>query len=493
AEAKALEEAGDFLGAYAKTQALGPRLRSQHREELTPYEDSLQASAITQASARADELAEQGDFDGAIAELAQTTRVLRGAHRSQALRLARDLRKRKFRSQQQGGQPTAKPSAKPSPSPRPTRRPDPVRPPEPKPTAHAAATPTPRRRYRPWEPRYAGSDEELLHGMPANATIKRTEHFVVISTADEEFTRTSANMLETVRRGFYRFFERKDFQLRQPEGLLIAYVFGSREDYERYVKSKGIGISPQAAGFYYTATNALYFPDTRNGPNARRARAWVEEAELKLEELKERRKKSKDSREKKWLSKNILNYMRHIKKLKKENEKWLEGANDSLTIHEATHQLCYNSGLLTPSDINPEWVVEGLAVLFEEEGIWQGRHSEPNPMRVATLKRAAKQSQRMTVRDLVGTNQSLISRGDAGLAYASAWALIHLFVRGKFKKYKKPFLVYLEGIQKRSSEAGWEVQGGAAAAERLAHFEEAFGKVDELEEEYAEYLEKLVE
>jgi hypothetical protein len=92
---------------------------------------------------------------------------------------------------------------------------------------------------------------------------------------------------------------------------------------------------------------------------------------------------------------------------------------------------------------------------------------------------------------LVTSNQSLISRGDAGLAYASAWALIHMFVRGKFKKFKHPFLEYLKGVQQRARAAGWNVSGKEAAEVRLKQFTDAFGAIGPLEKDYRAYIDKL--
>ncbi|RMG18262.1 MAG: DUF1570 domain-containing protein [Planctomycetota bacterium] len=336
----------------------------------------------------------------------------------------------------------------------------------------------------------------LLEHCP-RARIEETRHYVLVSTATRAFTRDTGKLLEEVRRGFYRFFRRKGFDLVEHPKKLVAYAFGSREEYEAYNREAGLGVTSRAAGFYHTATNALYLSDARNSPEVRRVKKSIAEFERALAELKKKRRQAEREGNGQYaaaLGRHLRKERQRLRKFKKENAEFLEDANEELVIHEATHQLSYNSGLLIPSELNPEWLVEGLAMLFEDPGVWKGRYVKgANERRKRDLARALAKGRRMTVRDLVGSNRQLIARSDPGLAYGSAWALIHLFVRGKFRKYKKPFLAYLESLQRRARSAGWSVRGEEAAQERLEAFESFFGPVRGLEREYSRYLDSLVE
>ena len=143
---------------------------------------------------------------------------------------------------------------------------------------------------------------------------------------------------------------------------------------------------------------------------------------MNLAKLRKEKDKAKGQNKTRY-SDFIREQAKKLRKYKRKNKKFLESSNDELTIHEAVHQLCYNAGILTPSPLNPEWIVEGLAMLFEEEAVWKGRAGSGVPSHIRTLKRRAKENKRMTVRELVASNQSLISRPDSSLAYSSAWAL----------------------------------------------------------------------
>src|SRR5204863_7870023 len=46
-----------------------------------------------------------------------------------------------------------------------------------------------------------------------------------------------------------------------------------------------------------------------------------------------------------------------------------EGSLKDTMIHEATHQVAFNTGLHSRVGENPKWVVEGLATVFEAPGI----------------------------------------------------------------------------------------------------------------------------
>ena len=96
-------------------------------------------------------------------------------------------------------------------------------------------------------------------------------------------------VIESVRRGFYRFFQRKGFELRVHQGPLVAYVFGDRKQYNAYLSKQRLSVSGLAAGFYHTHTNALYFADVRNTPNARRVKESIKRFENDIKAMRKKR------------------------------------------------------------------------------------------------------------------------------------------------------------------------------------------------------------
>lgn len=332
-----------------------------------------------------------------------------------------------------------------------------------------------------------GEKAALLAELGGSARYVETEHFAVASTADEEFTAERASLLESVRRGFYRFFCKKGFQLTRHPRRLEAVIFGDEQSYKNFARGKFPGAS-NAAGFYASNTNRLYLYDFRNSPQRAQIQAQLTQLEGKIEEAKRTRQKAERAGQRdyaKQLSGWILDTKRAIRKFRKDNREFLDDANDETTIHEATHQLCFNSDLLVPSPTNPQWLVEGLAMLFEDPGVWKGRYTKgANDYRIDVLARYVEAKRRLGLRDLVGSGTSLIARSDPDLAYATSWALTHLLVRGKFKKYKDKFFEYLKAVRTENR--------GGSPKQSLALFERAFGGLDDLDRELAGYVDDLI-
>ncbi len=62
-------------------------------------------------------------------------------------------------------------------------------------------------------------------------------------------------------------------------------------------------------------------------------------------------------------------------------------------VHEAVHQLAFNTGVHERLADNPQWIVEGLATMFEERAVFDSRSasrslvSRVNTQQMATLQR----------------------------------------------------------------------------------------------------------
>ena len=84
--------------------------------------------------------------------------------------------------------------------------------------------------------------------------------------ADKAFGRDASRLLETVRRGFYKFFQKKGFEPTEGEGRLVAYVFGAREGYVAFVKKLAqlLGRKPALTAFNAGELEALQTFHTRH-------------------------------------------------------------------------------------------------------------------------------------------------------------------------------------------------------------------------------------
>jgi hypothetical protein len=131
---------------------------------------------------------------------------------------------------------------------------------------------------------------------------------------------------------------------------------------------------------------------------------------------------------------------------------YAERINRTVVQHEVTHQVFFNAGVHVPGAINPKWLVEGLACLFEtppDQGSSASGFTAINQLRLADFRAAVAGDRPNTVK-LTGRDfadaihagrfthpQKLVSdpavfdqRGDRGAAnYALAWALVQYLQR----------------------------------------------------------------
>ncbi|MDF1664716.1 MAG: DUF1570 domain-containing protein [Planctomycetota bacterium] len=341
------------------------------------------------------------------------------------------------------------------------------------------------------------TDEEkakVLKHLPSGSLYKESKSYAVASSASKEFTRKYSVLFEQVRKGFYKYFEERGFELERPNYKLEAVIFKDEASFNQFARKFGLGGA--AAGFYATSTNQLYLYDSTSSQGAANSQRNLDSFKAHLDKIKKQKKaaeKAKNSAAVRQLGEFYRKELKRYKKFKKEVANFYDDANRSTTIHEAVHQLCYNSELLHVSDLNPEWLTEGLAMLFEDAAVWKGRHvAKGNKLRIENLQRALKKGRTLNLKVMVSSRTQLIARGDPGFAYASSWALIHFFIVGKWRKYKEPFFEYLKAVRKmtRSMNGRKRRSRQESEAAQLKLFIEKFGPINKVEAEFRAYVKK---
>ncbi len=153
-------------------------------------------------------------------------------------------------------------------------------------------------------------------------------------------------------------------------------------------------------------------------------------------------------------------------------------------MHEVTHQLSFNCGLLNRNGDVPAWLAEGLACYCEstDKGAWQGI-GEPNANRAATLVKALRGTAPLPpVRRLIEDDEWLRSARTTDqilVGYAQSWALFTMLMEQQPRSLRK----YLALIESRRT-----------ADHRLADFTEVFDtNLDKLDANYHTYIRNVVQ
>lgn len=257
-----------------------------------------------------------------------------------------------------------------------------------------------------------------------------TQHFVVAHPRGQ--WRAWADRLESLYSSFTRYMGIRGFNPSRPATPLVAVVFRNQADYYRHAAASGSPLMPGTLGHYSPQNNRVFLYDiAESGGNAQ----WA--------------------------------------------------ANAETIIHEATHQTAYNVGVHRRFAEQPRWLVEGLAMMFEAPGVWngnslQGQETRINGGRFDDFFITDNRRGSDWLMRLVATDQSFQS--DPSAAYAEAWALNFYLCETRPREYT----AYLAKVGRRKTFSKYP------STTRMTEFMQAFGSdLEVLDSQLRRFLEEL--
>lgn len=311
--------------------------------------------------------------------------------------------------------------------------------------------------FVPAEPEELG--ERLLADLPPGFRLHYTRRYVVAYDTSREYAEWASSLLEGLQKALVRYWDRAGVNLEAPEFPLPIVIHQSAAAYQAAARAEGV--PPGAVGYYHMATNRVRMFDLTGADELRAAGGGLR----------------RGSR-------------REITQMLS-----LPAAEPlvSTVVHEATHQVCFNTGLLQRYADLPLWLVEGMATYFEAPGAggsrgWSGI-GRVNARRLETFRRNLPAWNPTTLRSLVATDDRLRDGRTAGEAYADAWALNYYL----FKKREKDYVAYVKQLGARHPLAA--VPEGQTEAdksrERLKDFTARFGPIEELQSDLVATMSRL--
>jgi hypothetical protein len=269
-----------------------------------------------------------------------------------------------------------------------------------------------------------------------------------------------ATLFDQTAREFLQYLRVRKFKVSDPDLPLVALVFPTREQFDAQCSKDQVKPSPALRGYYDQISNRVtLYDDPHEGQLAASSPQTPAQSGSRP--------------------------TRAVAKSFEANS----GSGDSslmsreTAVHEAIHQIAFNSGLHSRIGGNPRWVVEGLAMQFERgrDGYVKTRSSERvNVPRLDSFTRYR------TDRRPAGAMAQMVASDDIFKrpmdAYGESWLLVN----------------YL--IETRSQKFGWYLQTLAArnpldpypTDERLRDFQSNFSEdLAWLEIEYLRYAEKI--
>ncbi len=174
------------------------------------------------------------------------------------------------------------------------------------------------KQFRPWSQSEVRG--QLQREFGRRFEVSGTGHYLVVHPVGEKGR--WARRFEDLYRSFVHYFNVRGMRPAEPEFPLVAVVFYSQREFLEYGRQAGGAIAPGVLGYYSPRTNRVIVYDVTHG----------------------------QSTDANW----------HI--------------NAETIIHEATHQMAFNTHIHSRAAMPPRWAAEGLAMLFEAPGIWNARH-----------------------------------------------------------------------------------------------------------------------
>lgn len=288
---------------------------------------------------------------------------------------------------------------------------------------------------------------EVVEKLPDGFQVLTTRHYCICFDTSREYARWVGAVFERLREAFTTYFRRDRIGVTAPERPLVVVIFADRQRYLEHAEPTLGTSSPNVIGFYNLMSNRVTTYDITGSDLARgRVGGGASVGQMIAASP-------------------------------------AASALVSTLVHEATHQLAFNTGLHQRLAPIPVWLSEGVAMYFETPDLtadrgWRGI-GMVNRQRLAHWQQAHR-------RDLLSrilVDDEVFRDPETALdAYAEAWGLAYFL----FKTRRKEASAYLERLSRRGPLTD------DSPEQRLADFEAAFGEsVESMEPALVRFLARL--
>ena len=260
--------------------------------------------------------------------------------------------------------------------------------------------------------------------------------FIIIYTTSRAFANWYGYLLERLNGQYIVYWKRLGVELTEPKFPMAAVVLSSEERYRQYAKQDNVSLLKGQCAYYHKHTNRIAVYDM-SGLQA-------------LQEGNQRRGTAED----------------------RQGFLTQPGAIHNITavIHEAAHQVGYNTGMHPRHAPNPVWLCEGLAVLHEvpdpihRSGWTPGPHV--NRPRLDQLRQYLEKSRLVSpIQNMIQDDKLFDKPATALNNYALAWGVTYYLV----KKRPAELALYLKMLQAKTADSD------DSKEIRIKDFESCFG------------------
>ena len=278
-----------------------------------------------------------------------------------------------------------------------------------------------------------------------------TQHYIVYSNTSPAYARWVGSLFEGLHKAFYNYWSRRGATLVEPEFPLVAIVFDGPASFATHAHQEIGERAGSIIGYYSLKTNRMTTCDltgieANSAVSERTAAARINQ--ILSQPAAER--------------------------------------NVATIVHEATHQLAFNSGLHRRYADVPFWVSEGIAMYFETPNLestkgWRNIGSV-NRVNLGVFRRYLPSRPAGGLTALLIDDTRFTNPATDDEAYAEAWALNYFLLQTRGEAYVK----YLAALAEQKPLID------VSPDERLRAFKDVFGEdLLGLETDFLRYMKSV--
>jgi len=197
-----------------------------------------------------------------------------------------------------------------------------------------------------------------------------TKHFIILSDADANWIRAQGGRLERTHHQFYRVTQKLGLNPLPLTERLLCIVFNNHADFVQFAAKHNEGQAQWVAGYYSPKPNYVVFYNTATSPSFQSAWETLEQWEDRLSDTQSAWREAQRTRQTDRASQ-LRQQSQQLKESINKEIARLHRLSDSVvtvkTVHEATHQLAFNTNIQSRTREYPFWMTEGFAVCMETD------------------------------------------------------------------------------------------------------------------------------
>jgi len=293
--------------------------------------------------------------------------------------------------------------------------------------------------------------KKLLEELPDGFKIHTTKHYLICYNTSPAYASWVGGLFERLLGSFTNYWNRRGFELHEPEFPLVAIVFDRQSDYAAYSRQElGEGGANSIIGYYSLRSNRVIMYDLTG-----------------VEEVAANTKGARTSAAR-------INQILSQPKAER---------TVATIVHEATHQIAFNSGLQVRYADIPFWVSEGIAIYFETPDLqstkgWRNIGGV-NRVNLFNFRKSLNERPPDSLKLLLTDDARFRDPATMSSAYAESWALNYFLLRTRSDQY----VAYLKKMSEQSPLVP------VPAEDRLKDFTSAFGEdLQTLDAEFLRYM-----